>query len=394
MRNKIVLITGSTETLEYFSLQLKKGFEALGYQTFLFDMADEEASAERLAHFAGFSDTLLVTFNFDGIHYETALFDGEGRLFWDVRDIPCINIAVDHPFFYPELFALRPKRFCQVCIDRLHQQYIMRFHPEVENSFFLPLAGTSLSPKGDYLPITERKYDVVFAANFAPKEDFDCHIMRSGEEYEAFYRSIIDELLRHPERPDDEVMEEYLLREFPDATDRELGETIANMIFIDTYIRSYFREKAVQLLVDAGVRVHCIGHGWERLTCRHPENLTFEPNTDSHTCLLRLAEAKISLNAMPWFKDGAHDRVFNAMANGSVCLTDGSRYLREILSDGENVVFYDLGQIEKLPELALTLLAQPGKMQQIAHQGFALAMAGHTWEHRAATLHQELLKGY
>lgn len=394
MRNKIVLITGSTETLEYFSLQLKKGFERLGYQTFLFDMADEEASAEKLAHFAGFSDTLLVTFNFDGIHCETALFDGEGRLFWDTRDIPCINIAVDHPFFYPELFALRPKRFCQVCIDRFHQKYITRFHPEVAKSFFLPLAGTSLTPAGNYLPITERKIDVVFAANFAPKEDFDCYITRSGKEYETFYRSIIDELLCHPKRPDDEVMEEYLLREFPDATDHELRETMANMIFIDTYIRSHFREKAVQLLVDAGVHVHCIGHGWERLTCKCPENLTFEANTDSHTCLLRLAEAKISLNVMPWFKDGAHDRVFNAMANGSVCLTDDSRYLKEVLSDGENVIFYDLSQMEKLPGLALTLLAQPEKMQQIANQGFALTMAGHTWQHRADALHQELLRNY
>ena len=38
MRHKIVLMTGWTETLEFFSLQLKKGFEALGYKTFLYDI--------------------------------------------------------------------------------------------------------------------------------------------------------------------------------------------------------------------------------------------------------------------------------------------------------------------------------------------------------------------
>ena len=42
MRHKIVLMTGGTETLEFFSLQLKKGFEALGYKTFLFDQTTEE----------------------------------------------------------------------------------------------------------------------------------------------------------------------------------------------------------------------------------------------------------------------------------------------------------------------------------------------------------------
>ena len=35
MRHKIVLMTGGTETLEFFSLQLKKGFEALGYLSLL-----------------------------------------------------------------------------------------------------------------------------------------------------------------------------------------------------------------------------------------------------------------------------------------------------------------------------------------------------------------------
>ena len=42
MRHKIVLMTGGTETLEFFSLQLKKGFEALGYKIFIFDQTVEE----------------------------------------------------------------------------------------------------------------------------------------------------------------------------------------------------------------------------------------------------------------------------------------------------------------------------------------------------------------
>lgn len=59
MRKKIVLMTGGTETLDYFSRQLEIGFHKLGYQTFLFDLQQEEESAEQLAHFAGFSDSTL-----------------------------------------------------------------------------------------------------------------------------------------------------------------------------------------------------------------------------------------------------------------------------------------------------------------------------------------------
>ena len=113
MRHKIVLMIGGTETLEYFSLQLKKGFELLGYKTFLFNQEMEEESAEALYKFADSYDTILVTFNFDGIHYETSLFDVQGISIWDKRKIPCVNIVADHPFYYPELLEII-SRMCDV----------------------------------------------------------------------------------------------------------------------------------------------------------------------------------------------------------------------------------------------------------------------------------------
>lgn len=69
MRKKIILMVGGTETLDYFSRQLAKGFQMLGFWTFLYDQQAEEENSEALARFAGFSDSILVTFNFEGIHF-------------------------------------------------------------------------------------------------------------------------------------------------------------------------------------------------------------------------------------------------------------------------------------------------------------------------------------
>ncbi|MEI3201212.1 MAG: hypothetical protein V8S21_04415 [Lachnospira eligens] len=55
-----------------------------------------------------------------------------------------------------------------------------------------------------------------------------------------------------------------------------------------------------------------------------------------------ISQAKISLNVMPWFKKGAHDRVFNTMLNGGVALTDTSLFYENTFADGENVLFYSL----------------------------------------------------
>ena len=60
---------------------------------------------------------------------------------------------------------------------------------------------------------------------------------------------------------------------------------------------------------------------------------------------------------MPWFKDGAHDRVFNSILNGTVSVTDTSKYLCGELKEGQGVGYYDLAHMGKLPELVRDLLA-------------------------------------
>ena len=170
------------------------------------------------------------------------------------------------------------------------------------------------------------------------------------------------------------------------ASNEEIRKTIANMIFIDAYIRFYFREKIIKTLVDHKINVHCVGKGWNRLQCKHPEYLTFEEGQLSKGCLERIANAKISLNIMPWFKDGAHDRVFNSMANGAVCVTDTNRYLCCELTDRENVIFYDLSNIEALPDLVNSILQNPKKAKKIARNAYTLTMRKHTWANRANDL--------
>lgn len=392
MRPKIVLMVGGTETLDFFSRQMNLTFQKIGYQTFLFDQQKEEDSMEKLKAFVGYADTNLVTFNFEGLSMDDCFYDGDLNLFWDVHDVNCVNIAVDHPFYYNELIEVHPKNFYQVSIDKLHRDYLKKFYPNVKSDIFLPLGGTSLYPDYDYPSVDERDFDVLFTGNFTPKEEFDQYIERNGDEYAVFYRSMIDELIKNPSKPDDAVMEEHLRREFPDAPDKDICGTIANMIFIDTYIRFYFREKVVKTLLDHKIHVHCIGKGWDRLTCKYPEYLTYEEDQASLGCLKRMTNAKISLNVMPWFKNGAHDRVFNAMANGAVCVTDHSIYLDEQLTDNENVIFYDLSDIEALPKRIKMLLCDSKKQEKIAQNAYTFTMHNHTWAQRAETLHKTLLK--
>lgn len=391
MIRKIVLFTKGIETLWYFSEQMGTAFEKLGYEVFYFDQCAEYDSLSKLLWFAEPKVTVAVSFNFDGCSGEDYLIDSQGINFFEAREIPMINIVVDHPFYYHKFLPYLPKDYTQISIDRDHEAYLKRFFPDMKRGPFLPLAGTSLWTKETLPTWEDRPYDIVFTGNYTPPSDFDHVIDRINEEYSAFYRGIIQDFIDHPHLGMHQGIIKHMMAEVEDIDEEGLKNTLPNMIVIDLYVRHYFRGEVVKTLVDAGYKVHCFGAGWDRLECRHPENIVNGNVLQSLGCLQQISKAKISLNVMPWFKEGAHDRVFNSMLNGAVCVTDWSNYMTEILENKRDVVFYELNELEKLPDQIQELLSDRNQWEQMQQTAYQTAVHAHTWEHRARKIHEEIL---
>lgn len=385
---KLLFFTGDIETQGYFSLQIAEAMEKLGHKTFIYDLSRPWESTEKFFRFFEEDNTALINFNFHGMSGEEYFLDENGTMMWEALRIPSYNIVVDHPMYYHHFLEKVPKNYCHISIDRNHESYMRRFFPEIQNGPFLPLAGTKLYPNKTNVPIACRRYDVTMVGNYCKPSTFDKYITRIDDEYTAFYRGMIEDLLSNPYRTVEEVAEAHLKAELDEVPEEEFKKVMAALTFIDLYVRYTFRGRAVQELADAGIPVYVFGDGWELLECKHPENLMIMNSLNSEGCLKKLCQTKLSLNVMPWFKDGAHDRIFNTMLNGAVCLTDSSVYLDEILHDGTDCRIYSLSRMEELPEKAKELLENPDRMQTIADNGYELAKAGHTWAHRAQALHQ------
>lgn len=386
---RIVMFEGGVETLTYFSKQMAKRFLELGFQVFFYDLKQEQQSARRLRKFIKTGETVLITFNFQGLEQEAGVYrEGVGYV-WDEYKITCYNIAADHPYFYHERICNLPKGYRHISIDRFHERYFKEFYPEYAHAGFLPLAGTKLPREAgeEPRPIAERKYDVVFTGNYTKLSFFEPYINWINDEYAQFYRGIIRELIEKPQQTVEEVALRHCEREMGEEPKEMLRIALSKMIFIDLYVRNYWRGAAVRVLVNAGIPVHVIGKGWEELedvTC--PGNLIRHAQTDSETCLRMLADAKLSLNVMPWFKDGAHDRVFNSVLNGAVCVTDESRYLCGQLAEGEGVCYYRLQELAALPQTVKDLLQNEARMQEIVAKGGTKVSDMHTWADRARQL--------
>ena len=377
---KIVLCEGNIETLGYFSNQLAKTFREEGFEVFVFNFQDEVKSMIGLANFILPGKTALVTFNYTGLIGETCFDVPNGSTIWNEADIDCINIVVDHPFYYHKFYPMLPNHYFQYCIDRSHLAYMKRFFPEI-NVDFLPLAGTSLTSK--LIPYKDRSMDVVFTGNYTPPETFNKDITRIDDEYTAFYYRIIHELIEHTEFTMEEAIEKHVRIDIPDVTELDLKGVMPNMIFLDLYVRFYFRGLVVKTIVDSGIPVHVFGSGWHNLSVEKPENLIIMGSRDSKGCLDAIANSKISLNVMPWFKDGAHDRIYNSMANGAVCISDDSIYLKDTLSDHKNLIFYHLKETQVLPELISNLLCDTKSAEMIAKNAYEYVMKNDTWKQRA-----------
>ena len=150
---------------------------------------------------------------------------------------------------------------------------------------------------------------------------------------------------------------------------------------------NFMNRRVLRILAESGLPLQIYGQDWERVSWTRPANLAFSGKAvNSIDCVRAMARSKIALNVMPWFKDGAHDRIFTAMLQGAVPLTDDSRYLRENFKDRDTLIFYRLDELEKLPIVVKELLKEPGQLYEIAVRAKALAGQSHTWRQRAEVI--------
>ncbi|WP_170866747.1 glycosyltransferase family protein [Anaerocolumna jejuensis] len=326
----------------------------------------------------------MITFNFIGIGKDEDFIMEDGELLWNQREVLCFNILVDHPFYYDKDFENLPDYYKMFCIDNDHVNYVKRFYKKVKSVEFLPLAGTEID--SDYIPFYKRKFDIIFTGNYTPPTTFEKYINRIDDEYAAFYWRIVNELMTNTDMPMDKAMEKYIRLEIPDASEEDLKEGMAAMIFIDLYVRFHFRGQVIKSLVDNGYIVHVFGKGWDMLPCIHPENLIRHGSINSYECICNMKNTKISLNIMPWFKNGGHDRIFNSMLSKSVCVTDESEFIKNKYVEGQDYIKYSLSRINELPDKIEKILCDRKGSAEIAQNGYIKTKFAHTWKHRAEEL--------
>ena len=96
MIKRIVMMEGGVETLSYFSHQMAGEFQKLGYAVFFYDLKQEESSAGKLRKFIRPRETVLVTFNFQGLEKEAGVYREYGLPESKIEKLTFENISFSY----------------------------------------------------------------------------------------------------------------------------------------------------------------------------------------------------------------------------------------------------------------------------------------------------------
>lgn len=396
---RIVLFRTGNFILDYILRQFQITLSGHGCEAFVFDPEDYAGSTDAFFLFARGGMDAAYFFNNVGLLQTLA----DGRNLWETLEVPCFDFLVDHPMYYADSLDHAPAQTTVLCADRTHTDYVRRFYPRVHAARFLPTGGCEVSADtknaagetgADW---AKREIDVLFIGSYK---------YNTAQAEDDLARCITEHLIAHPGHTFEQAIELCLKEgggengagnesfETEPFTDVRLKEIIEKYRFTETNLTSLYRKTLMEEIVNAGIDIHVYGNGWEQTSLPQHPCFHLHAPVSFEEGLTLMAQSKIVLNHMAWFKHGSSERIFNAMAQGAVCITDSSAYLDDILKDEVNCRLYTLPEIlpagsagagahseatrHAIAERIAELLSDPDTASAIAAEGQKTA-SQHTW---------------
>ncbi len=363
----------------FFANRIAEAFEALGYRTKVCEFTADDDLDEVLSPFFGKKYKLILDFNSLMVRMEQE----DGTPVPDCMDGPFYDYVLDHPLFHYGSLTAGLKNLNAVVLDEAQKRYVTRYYTGVRKTLMMPLGAT------EAVSCEKRKKEadaVLFLGTYDDPERVYEIVKASPKSLKTDMDRLIEMRLSNPLLPMEEGFAALLKEEGRELSDDEFALQMNAMYPVDAYIRDYFRKKAVDLLIGRHIPVRIAGEGWEKYRSGEERYLIREKAVDFCFSFEKIAKEHILLNSSPIFNRGAHDRVFSGMANRCVVLTDENPYLRRILSDGKQVMFYSPKDAQSLCDRAEELLCNPALTSSIQEEGYREYLRSHTWKHRAKEL--------
>ncbi len=367
--------------LHYFTVKLAEALDRIGVKSRTLE-AEHENPRPFLDQL--FSDRPDCTLSFNGL-----LPDDEGHFFCDMINIPHVACLVDAPTQFFSMIK-SPKTII-ACADESGCEFFRGLH--CHHTLFMPHAADITLTS---LPlIEERVYDVVVMSSLIDYQ-------RLRQEWEGQYHPLVCKAM-------DDAVEMTLsdpstsyVQAFVGALDKQVSITgaldprkvdfVSILDDLEIYLKGRSRIESIRAVKDA--EVHVFGAETETATWKEylgdAKNIVIHDPVPFEQALDIMRQSKILLNTSPWSKKGGHERIFSAMAVGTVVLTNENEYLNSQFKNGKELVLFKNEEPGQINDLINEYLSNKKLWKQVVDEGRKAIIRGHTWDHRAKALVKEL----
>lgn len=322
-------------------------------------------------------------------------------------DIPVWHYILDHPLYHYKALKVQLNNYNVICLDTFHAKLIRESFPHIREVKVIPLSADEYSISNiskkycqdnmadtnsdssyntlSYHKCSKRAVKLLFTSTYTDPIKVALLYNKSGlniqnnnindkdindnstkntliKDIDNDY--LLNALLNNPSFTQEKAVQYLRSLNILDNSSSTI-QYLHNNFLIDVYLQCIIREEIISTIIKNRIPITIYGHGCDAfadkcdiLIPEYTKYLDIRKEVTYNRLPAIYSNARLSLNQMPWFKGGMHDRIPLALMNGCLSLTDASTYLTDILNIGENegVYTYSLENIEAVPDIIMDIL--------------------------------------
>lgn len=294
--------------------------------------------------------------------------------------VPHIAYMVDWATHTPELFKGRHSIVCNV--DRGSSLILEEFGQC--KSLFLPHA---ISKDSIIDPPASKNIDILFAGTFVDEGAIAAKL----KDFSPSLRKALDHLINQSLESTKLNHVQLLLKLFKDfpAYGNEMEGRQFTFFEICNIVEGILRARdRLNLLKAIDREFHLYGNNsrnWKKALKSQNNCIVHEAVSFSEMTTL-LQSAKIVLNSSPMFKEGLHERILFALANGASVITNENCMLPDAFPHPLSVGTYIAPHYNRINPLIEKMLSNEEERKGAVLESQEIIKKQHTWDQRAAEL--------
>jgi spore maturation protein CgeB len=359
------------KALHHFAYKIYEAFQRAGASTRLLEVSSQKEPS--LAH-----EQPDLTVGFNG-----APHDSHNRLYCDLHHISHLSLLVDPPYRF--LYLTESPYTIVGCDDRICCKFLesLRF----DRNLFIPHA---VEPELNAAS-QEKIFDVTLLATFI---DID--------ELKKSWKTKFSPSMRHAMEDAIEITFSDPYTSFITAFLTALGvaqDQLSTLLFendlidalqdVELYVKG--RNRIELALSVPHSTLHIFGGkshqlDWKGYLGKKYPNIYVHTPVDYIEALEIMKKSKVVLNPSLKNKEGAHERLFVALACEALVVSNESSYLRESFKDKEGIVFFTPDKMDFIDQSIAEYLQHMDRREEEVKKGRDIVMQKHTWDHRVKSI--------